>query len=172
MKTKIDTWLGFEETNKWYEKIEEKNLDYYTDMYEAGQTKQKLVIGREVKGGGSVKMLFFRRLASVWTGIQNFTWFWFTPTSYKIVCTGATSTSWSDVLFSVWAKQPNGTTYASWQQGTASNYANNTWRVARVINNAGSTRTAFNHSAFISDGIALDCTDSWYDVMLEITAYK
>jgi hypothetical protein len=31
------------------QKIEQKPLDYYTDMYEAGQTKQKYKIGREVE---------------------------------------------------------------------------------------------------------------------------
>lgn len=49
MKIKTDEWIWFNDSNKWMSQIEQKPLNYYTDMYEAGQTKQRLVIGREVK---------------------------------------------------------------------------------------------------------------------------
>ena len=127
------------------------------------------------KWAGWSKMLFFNRPASDWTWLQTFTGFWFTPTSYKIVCTGATSTSSTDVLFSVWAYQADNNKYCSWQQWTASNYdywTSSTTYVCRVINTSGSTRTSAYHNACITDWIELNFNFSWYDVILEITAYK
>ena len=56
MKIKVDNWLTFDNKNEWFNEIKENELNYYTDMYNAWQTKQQLVIWREVKGNLSWTM--------------------------------------------------------------------------------------------------------------------
>lgn len=124
-------------------------------------------VQKQVSSGA--KVIFYTHLSSAWTGLKDVTGFWFTPTSYTIqIMKSGASMPWSPLL-GFWGF--DGTSqYAGWTQGTITNTTNT--MVARVIDNPWSTRTQFVHSSFISWGIKLNCTASWYDVIMMITAYK
>ena len=171
MSIKKDEWLSFEDTNKGMEVIKQKDLDYYSDVFSPWQTKQKLKLWREVEWSAWwVKFLIFNRLASVWTWIQSFTWFWFTPTCYTIQATRTNiTTSWNP-CFSDWAYDGTTQMYrqvADWYSRAL------TWKVIRVFyTNQGGWVTSAIHSSFDSDGISLNFDFSAEDCYLVITAYK
>jgi len=116
-----------------------------------------------------VKALNFSRAASVWTWLQQFTWFGFTPSSYSI-------TAWRqwlslDITWSIWLYDwTTERTFqmADWESNSFS------WGVLRVfhVNQPWWWETEANHNTFISDWIELNFTDSTADVFLMITAYK
>lgn len=173
MSIKKDEWLTFEDTNKGLEVLKEKPLDYYSDVFSPWQTKQKLKIWREVEWNvwwWQVKTLIFNRLASVWTWVQSFTGFWFTPTSYTIQATRTDITTTWYPCFSDWAY--DWTTeiirqVADWYSRIVTNniirlfYTNQWW-----------WKTSAIHSSFDSDGISLNFDFSAEDCYLVITAYK
>jgi len=117
------------------------------------------------------KAIYFSRAASAWTWTENFTWFWFTPTSYVIQ-----AWLWSATFI------PTGTSYSSYIWGTTawmyikddtwvSKVANLSTRVIATYNSAWSNTRA-NHSAFISDWITLDFISDTLAANFIITAYK
>ncbi len=173
---KIDTWLTFDDSNIGLNWITEKKLDYYTDIYNPGQIKQKLKIWREVEWGGwNTKTLIFDRLASVWTWNQDFTWFWFTPTSYSIKITYKWN-SWANWPMFWWGwRDETWLNYATWIQWTttSTNWPSTvSWTyVARIISNSSSNRTSMYHNAFLSDWVQLNVNFSDLDVILEITCF-
>lgn len=117
-----------------------------------------------------VKTLIFNRLASVWTWIQSFTGFWFTPTCYNIQATRTDiTTSWNP-CFSDWTYDWTTQLYrqvADWYSRAL------TWKVVRIFyTNQWGWVTSAIHSSFDSDGISLNFDFSAEDCYLVITAYK
>ena len=114
-----------------------------------------------------VKTLFFTRDASVWTWLQTFSWFWFTPKSYQIK---AFKTELTDfITWSLW-----------WYDWTTQYYFQladwwsvvYTWKVLRVFyTNQWWWKTSARHSWFTWDWIILNFDFSQENIRLEITAY-
>ena len=176
---KIDEWLWFDNQNKWVIEIKQEPLNYYTDMYEAWQTKQQLEIWREVKWNvwWWSKTLTFTRLASVGTWVQNFTWFWFTPTDYLIKAWrywDVTSTWYTFLCMSEWQYS------APYRQRIRPNWVFNIelWIPTTAMVSVSYTNipwwwlTSATHSSFLSDWIALNFTSSAEDIIIQITAIK
>lgn len=169
---KIDEWLSFKDTNKWLDIVSEKELNYYTDIFEPWQTKQKLRIGREVEWivwWWKAKTLIFERPASVWTWLQSFTWFWFKPTHYTIQTTRTWITTTWYPCFSDWCF--DWTTeiirqVADWYSRILTNtiirlfYTNQWW-----------WKTSATHSSLDSDWITLNFDFSDEDCYLVITCF-
>ena len=119
--------------------------------------------------GTKVKSLSFTRSSLIWIWTQDFTWFWFNPTSYKILCwrdsTGEsvlysdclTSENWSELWYRV--------------QTISGEVLSYTTGYALYIRATGSVRTRAAHDAFIDDWIRLDFRDSYIDISMIITAY-
>ena len=116
------------------------------------------------------KTLIFNRLATVWTWVQSFTWFWFTPTSYTIQCTRTSITVNDAPCFSDWAY--DWTTQMIRQ--VADHYSRVlTWYVWRLLyTNQWGWQTNILHSSFDSDWISLNFTASDEDCYLIITCNK
>ena len=113
----------------------------------------------------------FEVLTSSWTWLKDFTWFWFAPTSYSIKIVKKALSPVSNPLW--WFGSYDGSvSYASWIQGTQTNTSSSF--VARIIDNISPAflRSQFAHSKLLWDGVQLNCTNLWYDVILEITAYS
>ena len=114
-----------------------------------------------------VKTLFFTRDASVWTWLQTFSWFWFTPKSSQIK---AFNTELADsITRSLW-----------WYDWTTQYYFQladwwsvvYTWKVLRVFyTNQWWWKTSARHSWFTWDWIILNFDFSQENIRLEITAY-
>ena len=96
--TYIDEWIGFGEDNEWLPEIKyTQNPEYYTDMYEAWQTKAPLIIGQEVEwtvwgGWWQVKTWY----VSVPSGYTDFaiTWVWFTPKVIQVTVHSWNKSAW------------------------------------------------------------------------------
>lgn len=156
--------------NKGLVELKENNINYYTDIYEAWQTKQKLKPWREVeRQAWWSKFMIFTRLASVWTWIQEFKGFWFKPKSYSIFCSRNGISQNNKECYS------NGgfdwTNQAYMQMADSYNRVN-TWSVLRLLyTNQWWGQTIANHSSFLNDWIALNFTSSQEDCTLFITAH-
>ena len=110
---KIDNWIWFDNKNEWWLVVEQKELNYYTDMYEAWQTKQPVVIGREVKWSAwwwLVKTWWLFDINTNWD--INITWVWFTP---KLIKFSAIYSDWASSAMSVWH-------YCNWVNNSVSSY--------------------------------------------------
>lgn len=113
------------------------------------------------------KTLYFTKLASAWTWIVNYTWFWFTPTAYIIQAWYKWALSWTSTSYctNFW--------WVIWWFYQYPWYQNENTLRAIVIWNAWATiTTRANFSSFIPDWIALDFVDSGNDVVFTITAFK
>lgn len=166
MKIKKDEWMWFDTENKWTMKIEEEKNNYYSDIYSPGQTKGRLKLGREVEWSTWwVKVLYFSYPAwsSLW--VTNFTWFWFKPSSYIVQAWYAST--WSALAMS-YASYINW--WVQWYLTYSWTYAQMTSRMLAVYDWANNTRA--NHSALLSDWIALDFINNSVDVKFTITAYE
>ena len=93
MKIKELWFNDFKDKNEWDKPLKEEDFKYYTDMYEAWQTKQKYKIWREVDDEWlttKVKTWYFT-ITGNWDKV--ITWVWFKP---KLVMFQiATSVLWS-----------------------------------------------------------------------------
>lgn len=125
---------------------------------------------RKTSGSGWSKMLIFTRLSTVWTGTQDFTWFWFKPTWYHILAVRQWITSNWNHCYSDWWYDGS----IEWYMQIADKYSRYlTWGVLRVFyTNQWGWSTKATHSNFISDGITLNFTHSDEDIALFITAYS
>ena len=74
MKIKVDNWLTFDNKNIWVNEIKEDWLNYYTDIYSPWQTKQKLVIWREVKKDSNLWTPYVWYFTSTWTWLLSVIW--------------------------------------------------------------------------------------------------
>ena len=113
-----------------------------------------------------VKFLSFSRLASAWTTTTDFTWFWFTPTSYKV-------TSWTSVsAWNVCEWTYDGAT-ETWYYIRSYLWLD-IWTTGRVISirTSASNKTYGAHDSFIDDGVRIDFSNSDENISLTITAYK
>lgn len=120
-------------------------------------------------GVGWGKTLIFSRASSVWTGNQSFTWFWFTPSSYRILASREWISATDAPCFSDWWY--DGTTQAIMQVADHSNVVL-TWYVLRLLyDNQGWSRTSATHVSFDSDWITLNFNFSWENSYLFITCY-
>lgn len=118
----------------------------------------------------TASMKIFTRLATVWTWIQTFEWFWFKPSSYRILAV-RTEITWTNVQ-----------TYSDWWYDwtteqimmVADAYSRVlTDYVLRVFyDNQWWWRTSANHDSFTNDWIKLNFNYSWENTTLFITAYK
>jgi len=131
-------------------------------------SKEKLDASRSVRSSSSwvwtfVKTLNFT-LSSIWTWTHEFTWFWFTPTSYTI---NAWWTGWSQ---SMWAY--DGTTETALYSNSYAGYA--TGVAGRVIHlrDSGTLKTYWVHEEFSSDWVVIRFQNFDINCTVTITAYK
>lgn len=133
-----------------------------------GLNTQRLKLWVNVEWWAWVKTLFFTRDASVWTWLQTFNWFWFTPKSYQIKAFKTELTS--IVTGSLWWYDWTTEYYfqlADWWSTVV------TWKVLRVFfTNQWGWRTSALHSWFTWDWIILNFDFSQENIGLEITAYS
>ena len=113
----------------------------------------------------NAKVLSFTATSAWGTWIRNFTWFWFTPTSYSVHSwyTGSSQTYCLSSYDGTTEKWMYWRTYAGVEIGT-------TGRVVQ-IRTWSSPRTYGVHDAFLSDGVAIDFSGFDVDIELMITAY-
>lgn len=157
-------------------KIKEYKPDYLEDIKITTDIPwlwpEKLDSNVSIRGNswwGWVKMLSFTKTAGSGIWIENFTWFWFTPTSYVIQ---AWSTNWTEAWTSY-------SSYINWN--ILWHYLQDVWgttkvfdlwtRMVCVYDNAW-TNTRANPSSFTSDWIKLDFISDWLSVKFTITAYS
>lgn len=155
MKIKEEWFNEFKDSNKWLEAQKEKDLDYYTDMYEAWQTKQQLVIGREVKPTtlwwSNYKIWSFTITT---TGNKVITWVWFQPKIVELV-----GSDWINNM-SIWKFTSSSSQRVVW----ANNAADESWssdsnclRVKVWVNNTIAAAVSLD-----TDGFTINVTsNSW-----------
>ena len=129
---KVNNWIWFDTKNEWVSEIKQDDLNYYTDMYSAWQTKQQLVIWREVKGNLSWNTYVWY-FTSNWTWIHTIT-IWFKPSLVTFTYNNVTQNwmwNWAMTSSSQFAFDYNSKTSIS----TQCIYCRNSWwtAVSRAI---------------------------------------
>jgi len=89
----INEWIWFDNKNQWLNETKQEDLNYYTDMYEAGQTKQKLKIWREVEW--SVGQFYIWNFIITTTWVKTVSWVWFKPKLIKLTSFISWTNQWS-----------------------------------------------------------------------------
>jgi len=133
-------------------------------------TADKLDYSISVRGNTS-GILAFTKLASGWTWVVDFTWFWFTPSSYVI-----NAWLWNNATVDCWTSL---STYIDWttfwqyiQDSSWSSQVQDLGSRMIAIYNTSWSKTRADHSKFITDWIELNFVDSDLDVKFIVTAYK
>ena len=135
--------------------------------YDYGRSQESLDYNRlRNKPSWWSKTLYFTRLASVWTWIQSFNGFWFTPKGYIIQAWYKWSIAWTSTSYC---------TYFDWVVWWFYQYPDlqneNTLRAININNAWATIATKANFSAFTSDWITLDFVESWNNIGFTITAF-
>ena len=173
---KVNNWIWFDTKNEWVSEIKQDDLNYYTDMYSAWQTKQQLVIWREVKGNLSwwSQSLTFTHLASQGIWNQSFTWFWFKPTNYTITAWRSwdVSLTWTTLQCMSITQYWNGWVRIRPNWNSQIEIANTSLMIAVDYSNRWWLTTRATHSSFDNDWLTLNFSTSWEDTLFIITAFK
>lgn len=124
---------------------------------------------RNLPSGWSTKTIRVVRAATVWTWLQSFTWFWFTPTSCSIIARRAWNTTVA--TWSLWWY--NSEWYCLQLADWGSNDVSWSWYVVRVFYaNQWWDRTSATFNSFDTDWITLNFNYSVEDIVMEITCYS